>query len=424
MPTPQRSSSHSSPEHPSASPNSEQPPDQPIDIRISQTNQRFKFAQLGVQIERRGQKLALRGTFPPRPGSHRLRPHQQRVSLGLPATLKGLKEAEQQAKIIAGQLLQNEFDWRNYLPVESGGRLHQMDVPQKVEAFRHHFLAQAHRIEKPASAQATWETAYLPYLRKLEAIARNTPNLSLAEAIYKTVESTEANSRSRQICCTALAALAKFLGVNLPTELKEYWGRYSGSKARMRHLPSDAQIMEVYQQIPNPAWQFVYGMMATYGLRNHEVFFCDVSSLVKGDRQASIEVLDTTKTGGRQVWPFFPEWVETFNLREIQLPKIKTDLDQTTLQRIGQKVSTQLRRYNIPFQPYDLRHAWAVRTIHFGLPDTVAAQMMGHSVAIHTRTYHRWMTRRDQQRAVETALQGQIPQIPSLPQSAPENEPT
>lgn len=388
---------------------------QSVDARMGQANQRLKAAQLGIQIERRGQKLALRGTLPPRPGSHRLRPHQQRVSLGLPATLKGLKEAEQQAKIIAGQLLQHDFDWRNYLPVETGGRLHQMDVPQKIEAFHHHFMAQSHRLEKPASAQATWETAYNPYLRKLEAIARKSPNLNLAEAVYKTVESTAANSRSRQVCCTALGALAEFLGVNLPTDLKEYWGRYSGSKARMRHLPTDEQIMEVYHHIPNPAWRFVYGMMATYGLRNHEVFFCDVSSLVRGDRQASIEVLDTTKTGDREVWPFFPEWVDVFSLRDIQLPNITTDLTQTTLQRIGQKVSTQLRRYNIPFQPYDLRHAWAVRTIHFGLPDTVAAQMMGHSVAIHTRTYHRWMTRRDQQRAVETALQGNTPPIPSMP---------
>jgi hypothetical protein len=34
----------------------------------------------------------------------------------------------------------------------------------------------------------------------------------------------------------------------------------------------------------------------------------------------------------------------------------------------------------------------------------VAARMMGHSVAIHTRTYHHWITRRDQQQAVDAAL--------------------
>ncbi|MEB3213056.1 MAG: DUF3596 domain-containing protein [Leptolyngbyaceae bacterium] len=375
-----------------------------IDNRIATINQKFKVAQLGIQLERRGQKLSIRGTFPPKPGSHRLRPHQQRVSLGLPATPEGIKTAEQQAKMIALQVMQNAFDWNDYLPISGGGRLHQMNVSEKIDAFRHHFMTQPHRLERSASAQATWETAYAPYLRKLEAIAQASPNLSLAEAIYKTIESTPINSRSRQVCCTALGVLAEFLSLDLPRDLKEFWGHYSPSQTRMRHLPPDEQIVEIYHRIPNPAWKFVYGVMATYGLRNHEVFFCDYSGLTQRT-QSSIEVLDSTKTGEREVWPFFPEWIDEFNLRDIHLPNINTDLRQTTLQRIGQKVSAQLRRYDLPFNPYDLRHAWAVRTIHFGLSDTVAAQMMGHSVAIHTRTYHRWMTRRDQQQAVESALQ-------------------
>ena len=86
------------------------------------------------------------------------------------------------------------------------------------------------------------------------------------------------------------------------------------------------------------------------------------------------------------------------------LPAVCTDLRRTTLQQVGRRVAEQFRRYELPFTPYDLRHAWAVRTIHIGLPDTVAARMMGHSVAIHTRTYHHWITRRDQQQAVDAAL--------------------
>jgi integrase len=388
--------------------------DHPIDKRIQAVNQRLKTAQLGVQLERRGQKINLRGTLPPRPGSHRVRPHQQRVSLGLPATPDGLKAAEQQAKIIAAQLIQNAFDWNVYLPVTGGGRLHQMNLNEKLEAFRQHFMTQPQRLHNPASAQATWETAYAPYLRKLEAIAQQSPTLNLSEAIYKTIESTPINSRSRQICCTALGVLAEFLNVTLTRDLKDYWGHYSPSQTRMRHLPTDERIVEVYHKIPNSAWRFVYGVMATYGLRNHEVFFCDYSRLSRKQGDRSIEVLDTTKTGGREVWPFYPEWVDEFGLSDGELPPINTDLTTTTLQRIGQKVSAQLRRYDLPFNPYDLRHAWAVRTIHFGLPDTVAAQMMGHSVSIHTRTYHRWLTRRDQQQAVETALERGHLSAPSL----------
>ena len=62
------------------------------------------------------------------------------------------------------------------------------------------------------------------------------------------------------------------------------------------------------------------------------------------------------------------------------------------------------RGYSLQIKPYDLRHAWAVRTIFYDLPDTVAARMMGHSVSLHTQTYHHWITKRDQQQAVNNAL--------------------
>lgn len=375
-----------------------------IDQRIAQSNERLRAAQLGLIIERRGTKLGLRGTLPPRPGSHRLNPHQQRIPLNLPLSPKGLKQAEQTAKIVAADLLQSSFDWSKYLPVAGGGRLHQMDLEEKLAAFEQHYFRNGVEAEQFASVKTTWEKAYVPYLRKLRAIAQDRPNLSLSEIIYLTVQQTRTNSRSRQICCTAMKALAEFLAVELPVDLKHYWGSYGTTRTQIRNLPSDEVILAAYEQVPNPAWRFVFGMMATYGLRNHEVFFCDYSALQAGKASPVVDVLETTKTGFHQVWPFPPQWVERFNLREVCLPNLNTDLEQTTLQRIGQQVSLQFRRYNLPFSPYDLRHAWAVRTIHMGIPDAVAAKMMGHSVAIHNRTYHRWITQRDQQQAVENAL--------------------
>ena len=148
--------------------------------------------------------------------------------------------------------------------------------------------------------------------------------------------------------------------------------------------------------------------MATYGLRNHEVFFCDLSSLTNyGDK--IIRVLPTTKTGEHQVWPFHPKWIDKFELCKLGkdpelLPDINRDLRLTTLQNIGKKITDQFKRYSLKIRPYDLRHAWAVRTIFYDLPDTVAARMMGHSVSLHTQTYHHWITKRDQQQAVNNAL--------------------
>ncbi len=376
--------------------------DHSLDAPIAQLNARLAIAQMGIQIERRGEKLNLRATFPPKPGSDQRRSSQQRLSLGLPATKPGLKQIEQEAKVIAAQLIQKSFSWHDYLAASGGKRLSQLELAEQIQAFERSFFGSAHRLTNPAATKTTWNSAYAPYLRKLEATQAANRSLSLPECLYKTVNAIDINSRSRQLCCTALAAFAEFLKLELPTALKTLAGGYGKQQLQTRELPSDAAILAAWQQIPNPAWQFVYGIMATYGLRNHEVFFCDYGPLVNGDTR--IDILADTKTGSHEVWAFYPEWIETFGLREVNLPAIGTDLKHTTLQRIGQRVTAQFRRYGVPFSPYDLRHAWAVRTIHVGLPDTVAAKMMGHSVAVHTRTYHQWMTRRDQEQAVAAAL--------------------
>ncbi|MEL6350191.1 MAG: site-specific integrase [Cyanobacteria bacterium J06627_28] len=376
----------------------------PLDVSLTAVNTRFKAAKLGLKIERRGDKLSLRGTLPPRPNSPRLKAYQQRIPLGLPANKAGLKQIEKTAKVIAAQLIENTFDWQDYLGPVAGLKRAGADVSEQIAAFEVHFFQSREGLGKPSSLRTTWEKAYVPYLRKLNAIALKHPSFSLPEAIYATVQSTKANSRSRQVCCTALDALATFLNTPLPTPLKSLWGNYGNSKTQLRQLPTDEEILSTYKAIPNPQWQFVYGIMATYGLRNHEVFFSDYAMLASGDEEAAIEVLESTKTGLHDVWPFHPEWVDAFELRDIRLPKVNTDLSKTTLQLIGQQVSKQFKRYKVPFSPYDLRHAWAVRTIGVGLPDTVSARMMGHSVAVHNRTYHRWITRRDQRAAVKAAM--------------------
>ncbi len=371
-----------------------------FDQQLAQVNQRLKAARLGVQIERRGQRLNLRGILPPRPGSARLRPHQQRLSLALPATATGLKQAEKEAKIIAAKLLDNSFQWQDYLTLPRLGAVGSLSLAAKVAAYEEIFF----RSNNTSSRRTTWQTAYAPYLRQLLRCAAAHPDWALPELIYTVLEQLPPHRRQRQVACTAFQGLCHFLNVELPIPLSQFWGQYSPSHTQKRQIPSDRDIEMAFAQIPHRGWQYVYGLMATYGLRNHEVFFCDLSGLVNGDPEGMIEVLGTTKTGAHHVWPFPTQWIDTFDLRSPQLPRINTDLSTTTLQRIGQRVNQQFRRYGIPFRPYDLRHAWAVRTIHYGLPDTVAARMMGHSVAIHTRTYHRWLTLRDQRQAVAQVL--------------------
>jgi integrase len=377
--------------------------------QLAQHNQMVAAAGIRLRLEQRGERIGLRGPLPCRhdPAKRRV----QRLSLGAAADASGLQQAQRQLLEVHHQLEQGCFEWSHWRRAESGhdpqpGQ--QTSAERAVKDFEAAFFADPRRRRNPAGSRTTWTGAYLPYLRRLIGMA-DAQNAALSsELLVSVLESYDLASRSRQQCTTALAALARHSQLALPPDWSERGSGYGLHRAQFRQLPSDREIVELLECIPNQRWRLVYGLMATYGLRNHEAFFCDLSALAPGGDRV-IRVLPTSKTGEHQVWPFQPDWVERFGLGAVAagpqaLPAVTTDLRHTTLQQVGRRVAEQFRRYALPITPYDLRHAWAVRTIHIGLPDTVAARMMGHSVAIHTRTYHHWITRRDQQQAVDAAL--------------------
>ncbi|MEB3320363.1 MAG: site-specific integrase [Cyanobium sp.] len=401
----------------------------PLTAALAAHNASLAAAGVSLRIERRSNRLGLRGPLPNRRGGLGLT--VQRISLGLSADPAGLEEASRQLRQVLRELQAQRFDWERWGRQGSRPGTDQAPVPPppppgerrstqpshgsvelnaRLQNFEQAFFHDPRRRRNPAGCRTTWTAAYLPYLRRLCRTAAADGAAPLTAALLElTLESYPLGSRSRQQCGTALAALARHLGMPLPDDWRQRAGGYGLHAARFRTLPSDRQILEQLERIPNPRWRLAYGLMATYGLRNHEIFYCDLSALAPGGDRV-IRVLPTSKTGEHQVWPFQPEWVERFGLTQLGetpalLPAVTTDLRLTTLQQAGRRVAEQFRRYDLEITPYDLRHAWAVRTIHIGLPDTVAARMMGHSVSIHTRTYHHWITRRDQQQAVDAALE-------------------
>ncbi len=381
---------------------------------LKKFNKKLALLEIKLRVEKRGSLLGLRGPLPCRKTEGLFR--SQRISLRLPANTESLKEAEKIIQLILFQINHGQFDWKHWIsqkPQKNQGKASK-DTCEEIKKFKYSFFSDPSRKRNKSGTQTTWTSAYSPYLRRLISISKD-KNFELGkEVLLETLDSYEQNSRSKQQCATALGSFASYLGIELPSDWRTQSNGYGIHKARFRELPTDKQIKETWLRIPNPSWRMVFGLMATYGLRNHEVFFCDFSSLHRGGDHI-IRVLPQTKTGEHEAWPFHPEWVESFELTRLNedknvLPKINVDLNVTTLQKVGKRVAEQFKRYCLPLTPYDLRHAWAVRTIHIGLPDTVAARMMGHSVAIHTRTYHHWITRRDQQMAVDAALSKKINQ--------------
>ena len=374
---------------------------------INVINKEFQLNGSKLKLEKRGGKLNIRGSLPSKENKSIKR--VQRISLGIDADNHGLEEAKKKLQLINLQLELDKFEWRNwiYSSTQEANKKYEF-CTKKISEFEKIFFKDDRNDHLNSARKSTWNSSYKPYLKRMISIYQKNDNKDINHIFFSTLKSYKEGSRSRKQCGTSLNIFAEFLELSLPSEWKSLSGGYGIKKASFRNLPDDDLIEELWKKIPNKEWQYVFGLMATYGLRNHEVFFCDLSAL-KNNGDKILRVLPTTKTGEHQVWPFHPKWVDLFELSSLGndptlLPKINRDLRKTTLQNIGKRITDQFNRYSLNIRPYDLRHAWAVRTIFYDLPDTVAARMMGHSVSLHNQTYHHWITKRDQQKAVNNAL--------------------
>lgn len=351
-----------------------------IDGKIAQANGRLKSAKVGVRIEKQGDRLWLRGTFPPKPNAQFDKPKQQKFSLGLNANPLGVKLAEAEARKVAALLACKEFSWTPYLkdaakPTNCG---------DWVQRFEKDYFAKRDRNPK---TETTWNRSYWEVLKRLPSDEPLT-----TEILKNLILGTAPDTRSRQNYAMVANSLAKF--ANLETDFSLYSGNYSPRKATPRDLPTDELIQETYYKIPNPDWQWVYAVLATYGLRPHEVFLLDLADI-------PIATVTDGKTGSRRVWACYPEWVETFQIKNVCIPNVTGKANVN----LGERVSKAFKRYGVPFAPYDLRHCWAVRSLEFGLDISLAAQQMGHSAKVHSDLYHHWISDRHHQKAYDLLMQ-------------------
>lgn len=334
-----------------------------MEHKITEINARLKRANLGVTIEARGNKLNLRATLPPKSSSVNQNPHQQYISLGVYANDAGLAFAEAEAYKVGSLLAVKAFDWCIY------------DQPltfsDAIANFERDYFQR--RSQNPKSL-TTWKGDYYQILKRLppEQVVNE-------DSIIDLVLSTAPDSKMRKRAVMVLTAFSKFLDLNL--DLSRY--RPAGKiKAKPRSLPDDQLIMEVRAKIKNPAWRYAYSLMACYGLRNHELFNLDFSNF------PILSVIDG-KTGYRDIFPVYPEWVDLWELSQVDLPHC-TGKDNASL---GNRVTRAFIRQGVPFNPYSLRHRYAVRCLEFGIDTSITARQMGHSLKVHTEIYHQWIDR-------------------------------
>lgn len=354
---------------------------------IDAANQRLKSALFSVSLKLRGNKISLRAVLPPKPHSDRMTPHQQTISLGLPSNLLGIQQAEAEAIRIGTQLITGGFSWKPYL------RGSKEPVRDLLKRFEQH-----HRSRNKIS-DLTWERHYLYYYKHLP---QDKP--LCVDDVLALIMAKQPHTRARQQICRQMQKLCDYTLIDV--NLLEHRGRYSSSTSVHRDVPSDEQIVQGYRKMRSHQWRWAYGLMATFGLRDHECWLCEFAST------DTLRVL-AGKTGDRLIQlPLYPEWIGEWNLLDICRPDIKQDGDH---QYLAKQCAQAFKRAEVGFTPYDLRYAYGHRgNITFNYQPWMMAQQMGHSLDVHLRIYQRFINERlIAQKLEEMKARGNQPKPPA-----------
>ncbi|WP_338442575.1 hypothetical protein VZG28_06410 [Synechococcus elongatus IITB4] len=219
------------------------------------------------------------------------------------------------------------------------------------------------------------------------------------EQVKSVMGSYELGTRQLSLSYTRFKALAKFAQIDLQAferELKGLQGDYSiGSETGIkRQLLTDEEIVSWYNQLKSPLSKWCFGALATWGLRPHELWLIDLDTLSKANSGLITVLPEQNGIVGkgkhprsRSILPCRPNWFYDWELWNYQLPQSKG----VTARDLGHVIGAQFKRNKTPFLPYDLRHAWAVRALHSGLPTSQAARAMGHRLTVHERIYLYWI---------------------------------
>jgi integrase len=219
------------------------------------------------------------------------------------------------------------------------------------------------------------------------------------EALIDWVKSADTGSSEYRMRCNTLSKVRN-CGVDISLDELDVLRKASKYKstdpARERVIPTDEEIEAWLDGFQNRAQQWIFAMMATYGLRPHETFHIEQLP----DEDGDIVVVGKTKTGLRHVFPRRPDWVDRYCLREQELPEISNQSSES----LNMIIPAYMKRYCLFHAgqrclPNDLRHAWAIRTHSVprfsGIPVGYIAESMGHSEQIHRRIYHRWIGKQE-----------------------------
>ena len=314
---------------------------------------------------------------------------QKSYGLNLQLNKNNLIKAEELCNLITGQLVAGTFtmDWF-YSVVGKSEKVTKPEKPltcgEMLEQYKVYYFKQRKDNKNPI---ASW-TVYYRFIERVFCKYKN--NVVNLKIIQEAINHTNNNSLTRTAHLNGLANLLKYFDNNDFKSIIKRYKSENNPQPKKQYIPTDTEIVHVYQNDfnPNPncakkyryryaQWQFLYSLLAIYGLRVHEawniknwdnpvylkagdwVAIADDNENTENESEDGIytyhqikqnqiipAILDPnnkdyllcighdTKTGYRVAFPISPsgigrncDWVKEFNLlQSMNLPDIKNPL--------------------------------------------------------------------------------------------------
>lgn len=315
---------------------------------------------------------------------------QKSVGIGLNLDKINLIEAEKICTLVTSQLMAGTFTWDWFYSLV--GKAEKVTKPEKpltcgemLEEYKAYYFKQRKKDKSPKNSWINYynhiEKTFLKY--KNDTIALN--------IITEAIECTSNDSFNRTHHLRGMVNLLKYFDNNDFKSIIKRYKAENNPKPRKKHIPIDSKIYHVYKTgfeiKPNcrkdyryryAQWQFLYSLLAIYGLRVHEAWniknWDKAVTLKAGEWVAIADLEDTesesedgkytyhqiennkvipaildpknedfllcigheTKTGYRVAIPISPsgigrncDWIKEFNLvQPMNLPDVKNPLDQ------------------------------------------------------------------------------------------------
>lgn len=250
--------------------------------QFAQLKERLKAARCKARVTKNNNSLALQATLPLKPGDKDKKgtgTKQYLISLGIPANLDGLKTAEEEAYELGKLIARKTFTWSDkYLGIRSKQKLEVKSFGELLDRFESEYFKNHKRTIKS-------EHSFNNYFRELK---RHLPpeQLATSDNMLQILDATEPESYPRRNLAISISIFAKYFDIHI--NITEYLKR---PKAQKRNIPTDCQIETAYLGYEEYAnnrqqrgiknrkfennwkiYRWVYGMLATFGLRPRELF--------------------------------------------------------------------------------------------------------------------------------------------------------